>query len=68
MEVENSSNQTKKKDKREQKREESKQKKSKKTKEYKTKLDDGFQKPKTSSELAVERRADRYNHIIEKCN
>ncbi len=65
MEVENSSNQTKKKDKREQKREESKQKKSKKTKEYKTKLDDGFQKPKTSSELAVERRADRYNRKMQ---
>ena len=47
--------------KKERKKSESKQKKSKKTKEYKTKLDDGFIKPKTSSELAVERRADRYN-------
>ena len=47
--------------KKERKKSESKQKKSKKTKEYKTKLDDGFLKPKTSSELAVERRADRYN-------
>ena len=35
--------------KKERKKSESKQKKSKKTKEYKTKLDDGFLKPKTSS-------------------
>ena len=64
MEIEESQNPTKKKDKKnnkEQKREESKAKKSKRAKEYKTKLDDGFQKPKTASELLVERRADRLN-------
>ena len=64
MEIEESQNPTKKKDKKnnkEQKREESKAKKSKRAKEYKTKLDDGFQKPKTTSELLVERRADRLN-------
>lgn len=61
MEVETSSNPTKKRNNKEQKREESKSKKSKRTKEYKTKLDDGFQKPKTAAELTFERRADRIN-------
>ena len=64
MEVENSQNITKKKNdkkNKESKREESKPKKSKKSKEYKTKIDDGFQKPKTTSELIIERRADRLN-------
>jgi len=64
MEVENSQNTTKKKNdkkNKELKREESKAKKSKKSKEYKTKIDDGFQKPKTTSELIIERRADRLN-------
>ena len=64
MEVENSQNTTKKKNdkkNKESKREESKAKKSKKSKEYKTKIDDGFQKPKTTSELIIERRADRLN-------
>ena len=64
MEVENSQNTTKKKNdkkNKESKRDESKAKKSKKSKEYKTKIDDGFQKPKTTSELIIERRADRLN-------
>ena len=64
MEVENSQNTTKKmndKKNKESKRDESKAKKSKKSKEYKTKIDDGFQKPKTTSELIIERRADRLN-------
>ena len=57
MEIEESQNPTKKKDKKnnkEQKREESKAKKSKRAKEYKTKLDDGFQKPKTALDLLKE--------------
>ena len=61
MEIESSQNTKKKEKKKEQKREESKVKKSKKTKEYKTKLDDGFQKPKTSSELFLEKKIDRIN-------
>ena len=68
MEIENENKQSKKKDifqkKKEQKRNES-SKKSKKTKEYKNKADDDFLKPKTSSELAFERRADRLNRKIQ---
>ena len=68
MEVENVNKSTKKKDifqkKKEQKRNES-SRKQKKTKEYKTKADDDFLKPKTSSELAIERKADRLNRKVQ---
>jgi len=64
MEIDNENKSTKKKDifqkKKEQKRNES-SRKQKKTKEYKTKADDDFLKPKTSSELAMERKVDRIN-------
>ena len=49
------------KSKKKEKKAESKAKKSKKTKEYKTKMDDGFTKPKTSSEIAIEKKIDRIN-------
>ena len=68
MEIENENKNSKKKDifqkKKEQKRNES-VKKSKKAKEYKNKVEDDFLKPKTSSELAVERKADRLNRKIQ---
>ena len=68
MEVENVNKSTKKKDifqkKKEQKRNES-SRKQKKTKEYKTKADDDFLKPKTTSELAIERKADRLNRKVQ---
>ena len=68
MEIENENKNSKKKDifqkKKEQKRNES-MKKSKKAKEYKNKVEDDFLKPKTASELAVERKADRLNRKIQ---
>ena len=64
MDVEKENKQSKKKDifqkKKEQKRNES-MKKSKKTKEYKSIAEDNFLKPKTSSDIAIERRVDRIN-------
>ena len=68
MEIENENKQSKKKDifqkKKEQKRNES-SKKYKKTKEYKNKADDNFLKPKTATELAIEKKADRLNRRIQ---
>ena len=68
MENENENKQSKKKDifqkKKEQKRNES-SKKYKKTKEYKNKADDNFLKPKTATELAIEKKADRLNRRIQ---
>ena len=59
MEIENENTQSKKKDifqkKKEQKRNES-SKKSRKTKEYNNKAEDNFLKPKTASELAIEKK------------
>ena len=68
MDVENENKQSKKKDifqkKKEQKRNES-SKKYKKSKEYKNKVDDNFLKPKTSSELAIEKKVDRLNRKMQ---
>ena len=64
MEIEKENKQSKKKDifqkKKEQKRNES-SKKSRKTKEYKSKAEDNFLKPKTATELAIEKKVDRLN-------
>ena len=68
MDVENENKKSKKKDifqkKKEQKRNES-SKKYKKSKEYKNKVDDNFLKPKTSSELAIEKKVDRLNRKMQ---
>ena len=68
MEIENENKESKKKDifqkKKEKKRNES-SKKYKKTKEYKNKADDNFLKPKTATELAIEKKADRLNRRIQ---